>query len=1710
MAEIVNIQDINPITFEIQTYSPEDSALINSTTIDSIFNSSTDIIEYFVYDLNSNILFSDVNGYPSYYINNNIITLTPEENLKNAGFTEGNYNTLYNFLTPKLGSNSLNRYFISEISSDRTEIRLDTTAIPNEVVVSSSNDLSNEITNSTGSYYDFYLDFGDNQLIIANNILLDNSNETNPTVLIKLYDALPPQFSIKDELWVVVKVSDSVAYNISIVNTFDIEDEFIYLKGPNTNLNIRDQINNSTNYTNLNNLNNNSKSQGSGSYQYQLNSLLAETGIEINIDYSDYSNFIHFSSAQTRLENFYYKLSLIEQYNYSASLSSGTPTNYYVSSSNIVYQNKINEIITGFDEYEYFLYYESGSTCWPKSNNTPPYVNVLTTSVTGQNWLISQSLVAENYDLENNNALTLAIPSYITDDSSNYQFTLFVEMIGQSFDNTFVYLQDVTNKYNADNRLNYGISKDLVADVLRDMGVKIYQNNFSSDDLYSALIGFTPSGSLYNLPYTTTQYPVPSGSFLEYITTYVTASSTSSLVPTSDINKEQYKRIYHNLPLLLKKKGSTQGLKDLITTFGVPDTILRVNEFGGKDKNPNTWDYGQNEYNYAFSTSGSAFISSSFVLNSSWNSLNNRPQAVEFRFKTDGLPQNTASIASQSLWSTDNGVTLRLRYTGSGYTTASYSGGPVNPYYQYALLEFIPDISSVSTSASIYLPFYDGEWWSVLVNSGSNGFTLYAGNKNNELPNLINFKESSSVTGSNIWNTSLISTFGSSSLKIFTGSFQEIRYYTQPLSSEDFDDYVMNSNSIESSEFLAFRASLGGELYTSSISIHPKITGSWALTSSFASNSIFNISSGGKYVPNTEIHYYDQVPAGIQNAISQKVHQQNIVLPYSSNDNNIPNSKVLSPFISVQQSPSISQSYTRDIDYVEVGFSPQNEINEDINDELGYFNIGEFIGDPRQVSSSAVSYPDLDALRDSYFRKYSKDYQEWDYIRLIQFFDNSLFKTVSDWVPARASLAAGIIIKQHLLERNKYPVPQAEISTSIANVASGSTNLPFYQENILFTGSIPVGTITGSDGGTLPNLNGQTSSVILPGNYNTTVTQVWNGTNIGPLGPVTFTDSYQTEFFDGAFSGSEIVVTTQSLNPGNILLNNQAFYPTIADYQDLNVGVTNNTLINYSSSLFIPTFFPFDSLNRYIDYYNTSSYGYSPKYNTVSNFNIYITGSFYFADPADILYFYITENTNGIYEPLDTLFEVTSSITNVNIKDISLKSGSIYNVFYFFINNTITSSSGSLNSATNWTITTVNPQTIGYPNDPNIYQQSTFPGNLELYPEYNAVFNNVYSNRLSEKYFDVDYSQQGLLPVNQGVIISQSAVYAQIQDSNYTLARSINPRYLGSKNTSAKYNTYTVGDSSYGKAAAIDNYAKYFAYFDWIGGSTYIGGGNIHIINLVDVEGNVITLTPENVNLFNVEQIFKQGDPVYAYQVNNTSVTPDPLPEMTIATGGALYQTILVKSGSGDISNAGLTVNANVINNFPNLFFISGSNILTTASFILNNPISPNPNWLDHIISGSTFNSVTSYTTVGDPDVIQIYNKSANGLRSGTIPVSETLFPLQNGDFIRFGYSNATGAGVTSSLDYSWNNGFLYETITTDTANLVSPFSSSLLVTPSAHSYPQLDSNQAFRIIRRIPNETFVVITKVPTYRGQGLLVPYNFDPRYSPAEIAKRVGLIQ
>ena len=77
-------------------------------------------------------------------------------------------------------------------------------------------------------------------------------------------------------------------------------------------------------------------------------------------------------------------------------------------------------------------------------------------------------------------------------------------------------LRILTTRFDADNRLDFGISKDLVADAIRDFGIKLYSNNFNTDDLYTAFLGITPSGSTFPFPYMNRIVsPTPSG--YEYV-----------------------------------------------------------------------------------------------------------------------------------------------------------------------------------------------------------------------------------------------------------------------------------------------------------------------------------------------------------------------------------------------------------------------------------------------------------------------------------------------------------------------------------------------------------------------------------------------------------------------------------------------------------------------------------------------------------------------------------------------------------------------------------------------------------------------------------------------------------------------------------------------------------------------------------------------------------------------------------------------------------------------------------------------------------------------------------------------------------------------------------------------------------------------------------------------------------------------------------------
>jgi hypothetical protein len=1178
-AEIIQIDNQDLTT---QIYSGQDTNLISSFDINTDLTSGS-YIEYFTYDLNQNLLSTDYN-FTQYSVTNdgqsagsdNVlsqITLNPEQSLIDSGFDQGSYVTYYNFLNKQIGS-SIEQLYIAEISSDRTEIRLDSTVLSDLDIVESTNQFIQERTDSI-YFLDFYLNFGDNQLIIANNIELDSQDPTNSTVLVKLYEPLPFDFDLNSILWVVTSIEEPIAYQVNFEDEPIVIQDTTPISGPNFNLDIKGQVNNSTlelSYADL-------VLTSVTSSKNQLNSLLEEKEIDINIDYTNFADFIHFSSAQTRLENFYYKLGLIEQYSSSIAILNNTnSSSIAVGETSTVLENKIDSIITNFDGYDYYLYYSSGSSAWPKTNTEPPYQLATVNSVAGLDWFGSTNEYspyfggiinsASLFDNSNKDYLYYTIPEYLRDDSDNNQYKLFIDMVAQHFDNIWIYYKDVTQKYNADNRLESGISKDIVADAIRDFGIKLYQNNFSNDDLYTAFLGLTPEGGLFPFPNITGSLPTPSG--FEYVNTLISASN--DYLPLDDVNKSLYKRIYHNLPYLLKSKGTLPGLRALITSYGIPDTILRINEYGGKDKvEGNDWDYWQNEFNYAFKTEGNNFISSSWnSINSSWNSPDTTPSTLAFRFKTNGLPSTNIPY-SQSLWRKGNDVHLVLRYTGSGYTSGSYSGSIANPYNQYALLDFYPNhTTSPNQSSSLYLPFFDGGWWSVMINrdNGTSNFTLSAANKIYEGGNngtLLGFYSTSSITASTDadWYLNGDSYFASSSIvsgstyRQFSGSIQEIRYYNTKLSEESFKDFTMNPYSVEGNSLnsgpneLIFRASLGGELYTGSVSIHPKVTGSWVPTSSFTSNSNFNFNTTPTFVSNEEYFFYDQPAVGIRNAVSDKIRLE---------DNVMPSGDTLSPFRRLTQQSEVSASYTPNTNLLEVAFSPQDEINDDINSSIGYFNIGDFIGDPAFRSNQSTSYPDLDAIRNAYFEKYTKNYDLTDFIRLIKFFDNSLFKMIQNFVPARTSLAAGIVIKQHLLERNRYPQPQM----SWSDLDISGTLKPQWNDY---------------EPGTVEHFEGGTAGSLEQYNYVSNTSQSWYETYPTISGSVTIFHDNQDEFYNGEFSGSVILVTTQSLNQA-YPLENASFNYTPILYKSTNFGqsitsnfassqVINSLTIPYSGEMMI-------------------------------------------------------------------------------------------------------------------------------------------------------------------------------------------------------------------------------------------------------------------------------------------------------------------------------------------------------------------------------------------------------------------------------------------------------------------------------------------------------------------------------------------------------------
>ena len=117
--------------------------------------------------------------------------------------------------------------------------------------------------------------------------------------------------------------------------------------------------------------------------------------------------------------------------------------------------------------------------------------------------------------------------------------------------------------------------RDRVRDAIENFGITLYNNNEALNNLFSSFVGEsydTGSEQIKSLIVAVEGSGSLSGSL---------GNQHLQPVPKTVYQNEVYKRIYHNIPLLLKSKGTERGLRALINSFGIPSDILSIKTFGG-------------------------------------------------------------------------------------------------------------------------------------------------------------------------------------------------------------------------------------------------------------------------------------------------------------------------------------------------------------------------------------------------------------------------------------------------------------------------------------------------------------------------------------------------------------------------------------------------------------------------------------------------------------------------------------------------------------------------------------------------------------------------------------------------------------------------------------------------------------------------------------------------------------------------------------------------------------------------------------------------------------------------------------------------------------------------------------------------------------------------------------------------------------------------
>jgi hypothetical protein len=716
-------------------------------------------------------------------------------------------------------------------------------------------------------------------------------------------------------------------------------------------------------------------------YSYDFNST------ELNLDFSDYDNFVFYGSATMRLEAFKEKISRINriEQNRIQFLSSSTYTvttssagAVFVQEKSAQYAKEKEEVIRGFDRYEQYLYFTpSGSDSpysasayyadtgteynsigyWPKNESGSLYL--ITNPIT-EEWFTTQLEIAQRFDEFNENNLVNTVPTHVREDDNNAAYITFVSMIGHFFDNIRPYIDQFTQIYSRNLNPNEQLSKDLINEIAESIGFRLPTLN-----------------SIYNL----------TDNIL----------GTVDVEPRRDLTAEIYKRLLHNVPFYAKAKGTKTALDAFIRTFGITPQLISVRETGTPTKNSY---YTFDEY-----STGLDFdeTKNSYVRLPISTSLRN-PTTLQFNM-------SAAKNKTMTVLTGDDKWALNVVVHPSSSDLGRF--------------EITSGSSNTRILSSSYYEIYNDELINVAIQNYTTGTSsLYVTQTEGED---IIFTDAATETTyfNDMWKDTQYVYVGGAGPRVvsgYEGTVDDLRLWKTILSEETLLNSAFDPGSNAGDTYDAASDELlvvlnFNKINTGSVEASSSITNqspykNISVSPSLEELFIFNV-SGSDFNRYTKAIRQEMAIVGSTGKVSNKIKiaAEPTFIKQSTGDKRLYRTQsIVSPE---------TKRLQRGRNKVIVGVSPTEIINQNIIRNFGYENINAILGSPTTLYTTFEK--SLATLKKHYQQYYYVDVNTNRFVRIMSELSSVLDQVVDYFIPSKATLLKGILIEPNILEQVKIP-----------------------------------------------------------------------------------------------------------------------------------------------------------------------------------------------------------------------------------------------------------------------------------------------------------------------------------------------------------------------------------------------------------------------------------------------------------------------------------------------------------------------------------------------------------------------------------------------------------------------------------------------------------------------------------------------------------------